>query len=105
MIELNTKRTETEVNYTFGDGSTAMLTIRSASTKEIDSTVADKNTENGMTVNEKMVRLFLCKNDQSVVDKVYKEVYEEGHVGDFVNLLIQIIGKEKQGKWNDLLNG
>lgn len=104
-MTINAKRTVTEVDYEFLDGNTVKLTIQSASTKEVDSMVANKDTEGGMTINEKMIRQMLCKNEQSTVDKVFKEQYEEGQIPGFVNLLMQIIDNEKQGKLNDLLNG
>jgi len=105
MIKINANRTVTEVEYEFQDGNVVKLVIQSASTKEVDSMVDNKNMENEMSINEKMIRQMLCKNDQNIVDKVFKEQYEEGQIPGFVNLLMQIIDKEKQGKLNDLLNG
>lgn len=99
MKKLNAKRIKTQVEYEFLGGTSEKLTVQSLSTKEFEE-MNEGGAVTGNESNKKAIRLMLRLNDTELVEKILKELHEEGSVVDFTSALFEAINEEKKGKSN-----
>ncbi|MCK9372576.1 MAG: hypothetical protein M0P91_05220 [Sulfuricurvum sp.] len=97
---LSAKRQNVPVVYDFLDGTSTSITVQSISTNEAKdiNAYAQQDGKTGSDLFEKIVRMHLILNEAEVVNRIIKELYEEGNVMDFVKALEAIISEAKQGK-------
>lgn len=107
MKKFNAKRTTVKIGYEFLDGSELTVSVQSLSTSEFEELdhMRSETTFSGSDVNKKAVRILLAKNDDTTVEKIIDEQYNNGSLGEFVSELFKTIDEEKMGKLNGSHSG
>lgn len=102
MKKFNAKREIVKATYEFLDGTETTLTIQSPSTAEYEQIdIGNKEGRTTREINESFLRVLLAKNEVTIIDKVIKEQYEEGLVGEFTDALYAVVKEAKEGKYKD----